>query len=102
MEFLPDSGHAVPRESGEIMSRRPRRSHTPAFKAKVAFTAIKGDQTLAQLAEQFDCRAVRLFKSHKWRWPQSICIRLVGHDALALHFFQLQGDRASHLSPLKH
>ena len=54
MEFLPDSGHAVPSESGEIMSRRPRRNHTPAFKAKVALAAIKGDRTLAQLAEQFD------------------------------------------------
>ena len=54
MEFLPDGGHAVPSESGETMSRRPRRNHTPAFKAKVALAAIKGDLTLAQLAEQFD------------------------------------------------
>ena len=36
------------------MSRRPRRNHSPAFKAKVALAAIKGDRTLAQLAEQFD------------------------------------------------
>src|SRR5258706_6414896 len=36
------------------MSRRTRRNHTPAFKAKVALAAIKGDRTLAQLAEQFD------------------------------------------------
>ena len=36
------------------MSRRPRRNHTPAFKAKVALAAIKGDRTLTQLAEQFD------------------------------------------------
>ena len=36
------------------MSRRPRRNHTPAFKSKVALAAIKGDRTLAQLAEQFD------------------------------------------------
>ena len=36
------------------MSRRPRRNHTPAFKAKVALAAIKGDRTIAQLAEQFD------------------------------------------------
>jgi transposase len=34
--------------------KRPRRNHTPAFKAKVALSAIKGDRTLAQLAEQFD------------------------------------------------
>ena len=36
------------------MSRRPRRNHSPAFKAKVALAAIKSDRTLAQLAEQFD------------------------------------------------
>jgi transposase len=36
------------------MTRRPRRNHTPAFKAKVALAAIKGDRTLAQLGEQFD------------------------------------------------
>jgi transposase len=36
------------------MNRRPRRNHTPAFKAKVALAAVKGDRTLAQLAEQFE------------------------------------------------
>ena len=36
------------------MSGRPRRNDTPALKAKVALAAIKGDRTLAQLAEQFD------------------------------------------------
>jgi len=36
------------------MSRRPRRNHSAAFKAKVALAAIKGERTLAQLAEQFD------------------------------------------------
>ena len=36
------------------MKRRARRNHTPAFKAKVALAAVKGDRTLAQLAEQFD------------------------------------------------
>jgi transposase len=36
------------------MTRRPRRNHTPAFKAKVAVAAIKGDRTLADLAQQFD------------------------------------------------
>jgi transposase len=54
VEFLPDDGHVVARESGEIMSRRPRRIHTPAFKAKVALVAVKGDRTVAALAEQFD------------------------------------------------
>ena len=36
------------------MPRRPRRNHTPTFKAKVAIAALKGDRTLAELAEQFD------------------------------------------------
>jgi transposase len=36
------------------MSKRPRRNHSPAFKAKVALAAVKGDRTLAQLAEHFD------------------------------------------------
>jgi transposase len=36
------------------MSRRPRRNHTAAFKAKVALAAIKGEKTLSELAEQFD------------------------------------------------
>jgi transposase len=36
------------------MSKRPRRNHSPAFKAKVALAAVKGDKTLAELAQQFD------------------------------------------------
>ena len=36
------------------MKKRPLRNHTPAFKAKVALAAIKGDRTLAQLSEHFD------------------------------------------------
>lgn len=37
--------------------RRPRRNHTAAFKAKVALAALKGDKTLAELAEKFDVHA---------------------------------------------
>jgi len=36
------------------MTRRPRRNHTAAFKAKVAMAALKGNKTLAELAKQFD------------------------------------------------
>ncbi|CAA0089965.1 IS3 family transposase ISKpn11 [Starkeya nomas] len=39
------------------MSRRPRRNHTPAFKAKVALAVIKGEKTLAELAQQYDVHA---------------------------------------------
>ena len=36
------------------MSKRPRRNHSPAFKAKVALAAVRGEKTLAELAQQFD------------------------------------------------
>lgn len=36
------------------MTKRIHRTHLPSFKAKVAFAAIKGEKTLAELAKQFD------------------------------------------------
>jgi len=36
------------------MARRARRTHSAAFKAKVALAAIKGEKALADLAQQFD------------------------------------------------
>ena len=36
------------------MTKRPRRNHSPAFKAKVALAAIKGEKTMIELAQQFD------------------------------------------------
>ena len=35
------------------MSKRPRRNHAPALKAKVALDALKGEQTLVELAERY-------------------------------------------------
>ena len=36
------------------MSKRARRNHTPAFKAKVALAAVRGEKTLSELAQLFD------------------------------------------------
>lgn len=36
------------------MNQRKRRNHSPAFKAMVALAAVRGEQTLAELAEQYD------------------------------------------------
>ena len=35
------------------MSKRPRRNHAPAFKAKVALEAQRGEQTIVELAERY-------------------------------------------------
>ncbi|NUX99434.1 IS3 family transposase [Paraburkholderia youngii] len=36
------------------MTKRTRRTHSAAFKAKVAMAAVKGERTLAELPQQFD------------------------------------------------
>ena len=44
--------------------RRKRRNHSPAFKAKVAFAALKGEKTLAHLASDYD---VHVNQIQTWR-----------------------------------
>ena len=39
------------------MARRSRRNHSPAFKAKVALLAVRGELTTAELAKKFDIHA---------------------------------------------
>ena len=36
------------------MSRRSRRNHSAAFKAKVALDAVKGEKTVAEIAQKHD------------------------------------------------
>lgn len=38
----------------EILTSGRHRNHCPAFKAKVAFAAIRGEQMLVELSQQFD------------------------------------------------
>src|SRR3990172_4629411 len=47
------------------MTRRTRRTHSPSFKAKVALAAIKGERTIAQLADQFDVHPNQITT---WKW----------------------------------
>jgi transposase len=46
------------------MARRPRRKHSPAFKAKVVVAAIKGENTQIELAEDFGVHPNRI---KQWR-----------------------------------
>ena len=46
------------------MSRK-RRNHSPDFKSKVAIAAIKGDQTLSELARRYNINANLIVKWKK-------------------------------------
>ena len=46
------------------MSRK-RRNHSPEFKSKVALAAVKGDETLSQLASRFNINANLIVKWKK-------------------------------------
>ncbi len=52
------------------MSRK-RRNHSPEFKAKVALAAIKGDETLSELAQRFGINANLIVKWKKQLLEQS-------------------------------
>ena len=36
------------------MTKRTRRNHTGSFKAKVALSALRGDKTLTEIAQQYE------------------------------------------------
>jgi len=48
------------------MARRPRRNHSPAFKAKVGLAAVRGEKTMSESAEQFDVHPNQIAT---WREP---------------------------------
>ena len=49
------------------MSKRPRRNHAPAFKAKVALDARKGNQMIVELAEHY-----RVHPSQITEWKKQL------------------------------
>ena len=52
------------------MSRK-RRNHSPEFKSKVALAAVKGDQTLSELSQQYGINSNLIVKWKKQLIEQS-------------------------------
>jgi transposase len=46
------------------MSRRPRRNHSPAFKAQVALEAVRGEKSVAEIAQKHDLHPTQI---NEWR-----------------------------------
>jgi hypothetical protein len=70
------------------MTRRARRNHTSAFKAKVALAPIKGEKTPSELALVFDVHPnqIRQWKALNAKlvnWLSGRCIRISGLPFLA-------------------
>jgi transposase len=59
VDFLHNSGMIALREE-MTMTRQPRRNCIPAFKAKVASIAIKGEKTLIELSHDFDVHPIQI------------------------------------------
>ena len=72
--------------------KRPRRNHAPAFKAKVALAALRGDKTLAELAQQFDVHPNQITQSKSQLLERALELfttpaerEAAGPDVKALH-----------------
>ena len=66
------------------MTKRTRRTHAPSFKAKVALAALKGEKTLAELAQQYDVHPnqITAWKAHvveALRLPRAFLVQPVRH-----------------------
>lgn len=67
--WLHQSHREVATQRSEVM-KRTRRNHGATFKAQVALAAVKGDKTVAELAEQF-----RVHPTQITEWKQQLLAR---------------------------
>jgi transposase-like protein len=72
--------------------KRTRRNHSPAFKAKVALQAIRGDKTLAELAQQF-----QVSPSQITAWKQQLLAQAAELFANGQHHAEDSRERIAEL-----
>ena len=78
------------------MSGRPRRNHRPAFKVKVALAAIRDEQTLVELSQQFEVHS----KGAPQRDPRfvSCCPLSLVENSPVLVIFQHSPERTASMT----
>ncbi|MFM7118902.1 MAG: IS3 family transposase, partial [Gammaproteobacteria bacterium] len=65
--------------------KRPRRNHSAKFKAKVALAAMRGDKTIAELAQQFDVHANQItdWKNHLLKQSENVFMTKAERQSLS-------------------
>ena len=74
------------------MSKKKRKQHPPAFKAKVALAALKNEETISELAARFDIHPTLINK-----WKQAL---VEGAAELFDKSQKMQQDHASQVDEL--
>ena len=79
--------------------KQSRRKHGAAFKAKIALAALRGDQTVSELASRFEAHPTMI---HNWKKQLALSAPEPfssgrskpdkGHEALAAKFYQQIGQ----------
>jgi transposase len=75
------------------MSRK-RRNHSPEFKSKVALAAVKGDQTLSELSQQYGINSNLIVKWKKQLIEQSSEVFASGKGLAPDRESEIQGLQA--------